>query len=425
MRAMGFLFVIILGLLISQLGVECFEDDELFINGTDSSFLESMSYIESMYGGSAAAAPAAGALMVGLTLIQGAAAKGAVCLDGSLPGYHFDRGFGSGANSWIVNLEGGGWCNNIRTCVYRKTSRRGSSNYFEKQIPFSGILSNKASENPDFYNWNRVKIRYCDGASFAGDSEDKVRGLQFRGQRIWQAAIEELMSKGLRNANQALLSGCSAGGLATILHCDEFRELLPSNIRVKCLSDAGLFMDAKDVSGGQTLRNFYAGVVSLQGVAKNLPKTCHLDPTSCFFPQNLINNIKTPLFILNAAYDSWQVLESLAPKSADPSGTWSLCKKNIANCSPSQIKFFQGFRYQMLNAVKELEASRQSGLFINSCFAHCQSEIQDIWLSNNSPVIGKKAIATAVGDWYFNRANAKAIDCPYPCDKTCRNSIFN
>jgi len=26
----------------------------------------------------------------------------------------------------------------------------------------------------DFFNWNRVKIRYCDGASFTGDSEDKV-----------------------------------------------------------------------------------------------------------------------------------------------------------------------------------------------------------------------------------------------------------
>lgn len=24
---------------------------------------------------------------------------------------------------------------------------------------------------PDFYNWNRVKIRYCDGSSFTGDVE--------------------------------------------------------------------------------------------------------------------------------------------------------------------------------------------------------------------------------------------------------------
>lgn len=80
----------------------------------------------------------------------------------------------------------------------------------EKQIPFTGILSNRAEDNPgcffvlsnlfiflsipvldfphivytnnynvhtcisDFFNWNRVKVRYCDGASFTGDSENKV-----------------------------------------------------------------------------------------------------------------------------------------------------------------------------------------------------------------------------------------------------------
>ncbi|GAA0165383.1 hypothetical protein LIER_39971 [Lithospermum erythrorhizon] len=44
-------------------------------------------------------------LVVGFTYIQGAAAKGAVCLDGTLPGYHFHPGFGAGANSWLVDLE--------------------------------------------------------------------------------------------------------------------------------------------------------------------------------------------------------------------------------------------------------------------------------------------------------------------------------
>lgn len=43
---------------------------------------------------------------------------------------------------------------------------------------------------------------------------------------------------------QALLSGCSAGGLASILHCDEFRDLMPRSTKVKCLGDAGLFMDS-------------------------------------------------------------------------------------------------------------------------------------------------------------------------------------
>ena len=28
-----------------------------------------------------------------------------VCLDGTLPGYHLHRGYGSGANSWLIQLE--------------------------------------------------------------------------------------------------------------------------------------------------------------------------------------------------------------------------------------------------------------------------------------------------------------------------------
>ncbi|XP_008227764.1 PREDICTED: pectin acetylesterase 3-like isoform X1 [Prunus mume] len=366
-------------------------------------------------------------LMVPLTLIDSAASKGAVCLDGTLPGYHLHPGYGSGANSWLIQLEGGGWCNSIRNCVYRKTTRRGSSKFMEKQLPFTGILSNKAEENPDFFNWNRVKLRYCDGASFSGDSQNEAAQLHFRGQRIWLAAMEELMSKGMQKADQALLSGCSAGGLASILHCDEFQDLFPETTRVKCLSDAGMFLDAIDVSGGHTLKNLYAGVVSLQEVQKNLPKTCidHLDPTSCFFPQNLVANVKTPMFLLNAAYDAWQVQASLAPPSADPRGLWGACKSNHALCNSSQIQFLQDFRNQMLNAVRDFSMSTKNGLFINSCFAHCQSERQDTWFADDSPVLGNRAIALSVGDWYFDRLPVKAIDCAYPCDNTCHNLMFN
>ncbi|KAG5151895.1 hypothetical protein JHK84_028367 [Glycine max] len=376
-------------------------------------------------------------LMVDLTLIHEADSKGAVldfspimlvCLDGTVPGYHLDRGFGSGADSWLIHLEGGGWCNTIRNCVYRKNTRRGSSKYMENQIPFTGILSNKPEENPDFFNWNRVKLRYCDGASFSGDSEDESAQLQFRGQKIWLAAMEELMSKGMQKADQALLSGCSAGGLASIIHCDEFGSLFGKSSKVKCLSDGGFFLDAMDVSGGRTLRTLFGGVVQLQDVQKNLPKSCldQLDPTSCFFPQNMIEHVETPLFLLNAAYDVWQVQASLAPPSADRLGSWNECKSNHANCSSSQMQFLQAdFRNQMLGDIKDFSSSSQTGLFINSCFAHCQSERQETWFADDSPLIEDKPIAVAVGDWYFDREVVKAIDCAYPCDNSCHNLVFN
>ncbi|XP_054815766.1 pectin acetylesterase 12-like isoform X2 [Prosopis cineraria] len=314
----------------------------------------------------------------------------------------------------------------VRSCVFRKTTRRGSSNFMEQELLFTGILSNNAEQNPDFFNWNRVRLRYCDGGSFTGDSENKNATLKFRGQRIWLAAMEDLLLNGMRHAKQAILSGCSAGGLAAIIHCDKFHGLFPSTTRVKCLSDAGLFLDVADVSGRRTLRNLYGGVVGLQGMRKNLPRICtsSLDPTSCFFPQNLIASVRTPLFILNAAYDTWQIQSSIAPPSADPHGYWHHCRLNHDKCTRNQINFLQGFRNHMLDAIEDFSRSSHNGLFINSCFSHCQTERQDTWFAHNSPVIGKKAIAEAVGDWYFERAGVKAIDCAYPCDQTCHHLVF-
>lgn len=183
-------------------------------------------------------------LYVGITYVKSAVAKGAVCLDGSPPAYHWDKGFGTGINSWLIHFEGGGWCNNVTSCLSRKKTHLGSSKLMGQQIAFSGIMNNKRPFNPDFYNWNRVKIRYCDGSSFTGDVQavNPATNLHFRGARIWLAVIEDLLPKGLKNAENALLSGCSAGGLASILHCDSFRALLRMGTKVKCLSDAGYFI---------------------------------------------------------------------------------------------------------------------------------------------------------------------------------------
>lgn len=37
--------------------------------------------------------------------------------------------------------------------------------------------------------------------------------------------------------------GISAGGLATILNCNKFKCLLPENAKVKCVADAGFFIN--------------------------------------------------------------------------------------------------------------------------------------------------------------------------------------
>ncbi|GAB4857960.1 Pectin acetylesterase 8 [Ancistrocladus abbreviatus] len=282
--------------------------------------------------------------------------------------------------------------------------------------------------HPDFYNWNRVKIRYCDGASFTGDMQaiNPVTKLHFRGARIWRAVIEDLLAKGMRRAKNAILSGCSAGGLTSILHCDSFRALLSMGTKVKCLSDAGYFINVKDVSGAQHIEQYFNQIVELHGSAKNLPASCTsiMKPHLCFFPQYTAPQIHTPLFILNAAYDSWQIKNILAPVAADPHGYWSDCKLDINNCSPTQLRIMQEFRLEFLAAIKRLGRSPSGGMFINSCYAHCQSEMQETWLRYDSPMLNKTKIAKAIGDWFYDQSPFHMIDCPFPCDSTCHDRVF-
>ncbi|XP_009590665.1 pectin acetylesterase 8-like isoform X3 [Nicotiana tomentosiformis] len=188
------------------------------------------------------------AYFVDTTIVQNALSKGAVCLDGSPPAYHLDRGFGHGVRNWIILLSGGAWCRNITDCLNRSKTDLGSSKHMTPFI-FLGIFSKSKSENPDFYNWNKVFVRYCDGGGFTGDIEsiDPATNLHFRGARIFDAVIEDLLAKGL-----------------------------------------------KDAKNGST---------------KVLPKSCtsKMKPELCFFPENIQQDIKTPFFTVMSAFDSYQV----------------------------------------------------------------------------------------------------------------------
>ncbi|XP_070052948.1 pectin acetylesterase 8-like isoform X4 [Nicotiana tomentosiformis] len=94
--------------------------------------------------------------------------------------------------------------------------------------------------------------------------------------------------------NRALLaqmSGTLAGGLASILHCDKFRSFFSAGARLKCISNDGFFLNIKTILGEPHIEELYKKVVALH----------------FFFPEYVIQHIWTPLFVINSAYDSWQI----------------------------------------------------------------------------------------------------------------------
>lgn len=126
------------------------------------------------------------------------------------------------------------------------------------------------------------------------------------------------------------------------------------------------------------------------------------------------------------------------PPSADLHGQWNHCKLDPAACDVNQIETLQGcwpihsfskyrpplikwhqnfrlrkriikfvvfdffilvlcplgFRQDMLLALRVFfKNSRRGGMYINSCFAHCQSESQDTWFGADSPRIHNKVLS--------------------------------
>ena len=61
-----------------------------------------------------------------------------------------------------------------KDCIGRSTTNLGSSNSYEDTISDSAMsisyVLGTEKTNPMMYNWNTVRIKYCDSSSFAGDS---------------------------------------------------------------------------------------------------------------------------------------------------------------------------------------------------------------------------------------------------------------
>ncbi|VFQ59131.1 unnamed protein product [Cuscuta campestris] len=194
--------------------------------------------------------------------------KKAVCLMGNRAAYYFLPGSGDALNNWLVFLPSGGWCENFTSCVeYNLSHSTGTPSH---PTPADNFL--------DFYNWNRIYVRYCDGSSITGNSKKFQNDtmLYFRGARIFKAVMKELLEKGMRSATNALLAGESAGGVATMLHCDKFRALFPNSTRVKCLCDAGYFFPAKRYNYGNQSHflSIFHGLIHMHRSSKALPISC-------------------------------------------------------------------------------------------------------------------------------------------------------
>jgi len=217
------------------------------------------------------------------------------------------------------------------------------------------------------YNWNSVYLRYCDGGSFSGDNRTQTlyEGVElfFRGKLNREAAFSFLAANAsLATMTDVLITGCSAGGLATYLHvdqwCDSIKNLKAEKIvhtaernttrrylpfqrvskeqYMKCVGmpDSGFFLDYEapgvdfnpydpaEQPADTVPGNYRVGLkwnYFQQNSSASVNQDClasHAsegDEFDCIFAEHAAAYVHTPLFALQSRYDSWQTGSQCQP----------------------------------------------------------------------------------------------------------------
>ena len=330
-------------------------------------------------------------------------AGGAVCLDGSPGGFYFGKGSDSHTKDWVIYFAGGGWCYNERDCLHRSYTGFGSSSGWSSSAGDDGLYSQSCRDNPGFCEFNFVYVGYCDGNSFSGDRTEPIvvdgTHLWSRGHRIVDAVIDTLYEQyGLGAAENLLVSGCSAGGLAAYLHADyvneRVRALAPGLMRVKAAPVSGFFLDHTNVKGVDVYPAQMKYVFEMTNATVNSDCVAAVpagEEWKCNMAPRVYPYIKTPIMVLNSAMDSWQsncILGSATvPGFPNQAGAENgLCSavpgydKCLLDpekkCSAGQVPAVNNYIDSFMAAMRAAPTFTKpgNGAFVHSCFAHCEAQ---------------------------------------------------
>ena len=360
------------------------------------------------------------------------------CLDGSPFGYYLRRS-SSNENSrkWIFYLEGGGLCVEPIDCKIRQNSDQGSSSFWDsthipKNSELQDILSDNPEENPHFYDYNHVFLKYCSGDTWTGsrDSFDNL-GFWFSGHTNIEATINHLnKTQNLDMATHFLLVGSSAGGIGVFNNADYFLE--------KWISQSTVFR-AAPVSGfyfpgtlylypefildieipfnniASTYITSWFGSALDESCARNTPR---LQQHKCWDASYLYQFVDTRLFMIENRYDS-NILEAIL-----------LCPLEHLhnNNTESFLKWFGDTMIEGLSSTIQSDRgmSKGDGLFSPSCLDHT-----DDFCIQRGPIVNGKRVDDMLGKWFMNDDTNSEIfqesdlcndiqDTQLPCNEYCQ-----
>jgi hypothetical protein len=364
---------------------------------------------------------------------------GAKCLDGSDYRFNIQKGSGDGETKFILFFDGGAWCSkkhyksSLESCYMRSYVNLGSSesglismifNFFGKLILLKRLvpaLSSDPKLNPSFYNWNKIYLNYCDGRGFIGYNNEAIkynnRDLYFRGFNNTIGVLNYVKEKYGNDSNSIsniVVSGTSAGGLASLHYSNFIAEYFSPNISVKTISDSGFFLSTQHY----TNKKFNFGTLwrdlinETNPILPFIPKCNETDQWRCFLPENFIDSINIPVFLINAEYDSYAICNLFGTCDL---GLFNYGFKNLV--TKHKITTEQNKINLLKNYEKILTNKPDWTIYSPSCFLHDFMIFTSSW--DNVRVKGK-TVKEATYDWLNKGDLSTYIDVnEWPDNQSC------
>ena len=322
----------------------------------------------------------------------------AKCLDGSSPLLYLHEG--GDKTRFLIFFVGGGLCSGrtleetLEDCYKRSQTDLGSSNIgWPDTVNAGGYLSVDPSNK--FSTWTKIIFGYCDGSLHQGNRHNPIsykgKNLYFRGAVNTRANLKWIQNHyDLRNAAQVVVTGSSAGGIATYLWTNYVRLMVSKPDNVLSIPDSGLFLNFTTYAGNEDyLNQVVVNNFRLANIDEKTPlNLCNLkykgQEYKCLFFEYAYTSLQSRTLVVNSEYDAWAIAHTLQEDCLSQGSSG----ETIAQCNQDQRDYIERYHQKFRDVMEYyMMVSRHSAWTIG-CTHHGYTFSEDFYNVESQQVVG-------------------------------------
>ncbi|CAH3186192.1 unnamed protein product [Porites evermanni] len=296
------------------------------------------------------------------------------------------------SNKWILFFESGGFCASLVDCNKRYLNENSTvlmtSTLMPKEVIGRDLLSSSQTENPSFYDYRHVLVPYCSSDLWLGQrtnpkkpfrfvNDSSVDNFSFRGQTIFRTLFMDLLrGYNLREAEEIVLSGSSAGGIGVLNHAgwvlDHVIKSQGLNAKLKSIVDSGWFINFQDSLEAKVRPRFMSFANITSAACKDTSRDYICCPSaSCMIARGYYPS-DVPLLIVSSIYDLFMLGDVISAQDT---------QENTATDNSADyltlVSMYGGAMNESISLIGT-QASNVS-IFAPACFQHIYLSTSSLW----------------------------------------------